>query len=404
MAADQNSTQTTLGEFLRQERERRGITIEQVASATKISIRLLHLLESDQYVELPAKPFIRGFVNSYCRFVGMDSKEVLIRYGSFLEERSHERPTRDEGHSGYAFEKPEGEQSRTMLGIVMVAFIVIGGLAFAVLKPQLKRHHNSHADKLRDANESPSPEVSASPGVSVEVIPVPSVLPSVLIFTPSPSPSPSPSPCLSPVIATTEIPMLLRPLKEPINVAPTPSPSFSPIAAPAPSVTPKPSPSPSPSPKPSPRAAPSATATPTPSPTESGKPDALNSGVNLKPSEIKYKVVLKAGSDVWVRYQVDERPKMKFILRVGKVLVLRAQKGIRFQTSQPDGVTFRVNGGPERPMIADSNAAMRGKDLTLFFPKEAIETTQEPFPGERALLGAFMPVGKGGSPSPSATH
>ena len=113
MADDQDSSQSTLGEFLRHERERRGITIEQVASATKISVRLLHLLESDQYVELPAKPFVRGFVNSYCRFIGIDPKEVLIRYGGFLEERSHERPTRDEGHSGYAFEKREGEQSRT---------------------------------------------------------------------------------------------------------------------------------------------------------------------------------------------------------------------------------------------------------------------------------------------------
>ena len=55
-------TTSSLGEFLRLERERRGITIEQVASATKVSVRLLHSLEADQYSELPAKPFVRGFV------------------------------------------------------------------------------------------------------------------------------------------------------------------------------------------------------------------------------------------------------------------------------------------------------------------------------------------------------
>ena len=40
----------TLGEFLRTEREKRGITIDQVASETKVGVRILHALESDQYV------------------------------------------------------------------------------------------------------------------------------------------------------------------------------------------------------------------------------------------------------------------------------------------------------------------------------------------------------------------
>ena len=40
----------TLGEFLRQERERRGMTIEQVASATKINVRMLHALEAKLFV------------------------------------------------------------------------------------------------------------------------------------------------------------------------------------------------------------------------------------------------------------------------------------------------------------------------------------------------------------------
>ena len=33
----------------------------------------------------------------------------------------------------------------------MAIFIVLGGLAFFILKPSLKHHHGSHADKLREA-------------------------------------------------------------------------------------------------------------------------------------------------------------------------------------------------------------------------------------------------------------
>src|SRR5689334_2016055 len=108
----------SLGEFLRQERERRGITLEQVASATKIGVKNLHALEADHYVDLPAKPFIRGFVNSYCRFIGLDSKETLTRFGKFIDSKAADRPNREGGHSGYAFEKREGEQSRTVLWVV----------------------------------------------------------------------------------------------------------------------------------------------------------------------------------------------------------------------------------------------------------------------------------------------
>src|SRR3954451_4240955 len=94
----------SLGEFLRQEREHRCITIEQVASATKVGVRTLHSLEEDHYAELPAKPFVRGFVTAYCRFIGLDPKEVLARFDEYISSKSNERPNREAGHSGYAFE------------------------------------------------------------------------------------------------------------------------------------------------------------------------------------------------------------------------------------------------------------------------------------------------------------
>src|SRR5688500_3745542 len=99
----------TLGEFLRHEREKRGITLEQLASATKISVRLLHAREGDDYRDLPAKPFIRGFVTSYVRFIGLNPKEVLTQFAGFIDSKSKDRPVRDAGHSGYAFERKEGE-------------------------------------------------------------------------------------------------------------------------------------------------------------------------------------------------------------------------------------------------------------------------------------------------------
>lgn len=159
----------SLGQFLREERERRGVTIEQVASATKIGIRQLHALEADQYSDLPAKPFIRGFVISYSRFIGIDHKEVLVRFSSFLDEKTQERPNRDAGHSGYVFEKREGEQSRTILGVVMGGFVIMGALVILFLKPSLHTRHGSSLDKLRAVH--PTPAASPSSVVAAAAIP-----------------------------------------------------------------------------------------------------------------------------------------------------------------------------------------------------------------------------------------
>ena len=365
----------SLGEFLRQEREKRGITIEQVASATKISVRLLHLLESDQYAELPAKPFIRGFVSSYARFIGVDSKEILTQFGDFLDVRSFERPTRDAGHSGYAFEKREGEQSRTILWIVMGGFLVFGAIGFAVFKPSLHHHKGSHLDKLKEANpDEASPSPSESVGLAVG--PAPSASP---VASPSSLPSASPSPSVKPSPAEKVAP--------PVMAAPSP----------------KPSPKAKPSPKPSPRVTPS----PLASEESTGaveKPDILNSGINLKGSEIKYKVVVKADQDLWVKFQLDNRPKMRFILREGRTLVLRANEQLRFQTSSPDAAIIRINGAPGKPLTGNPDAVQKESGLTLILPRQSAETIGEPFPGDSSIEGATVPASKGSNPAPQPSE
>jgi transcriptional regulator with XRE-family HTH domain len=328
----------SLGEFLRQERERRGITIEQVASATKISVRLLHSLEADHFVDLPAKPFIRGFVSSYARFINVDPQEILTRFGDFIEEKVQERPRRDAGHSGYAFERREGEQSRTMLWVIMASFVVLGGVLIFILKPALHHHKQNSVDKLRavhPAVPSASPSVAVSPG-PVVVLPAVLAQPSPVVASPSPSPSPSPAPLPSPLPSTK------------------------------------------------------------PDPLNSGADIA---GIIVK---VKYKVVFKALGDVWVRYKVDEKPIMRIILRKDRVLVLRAQSRLRFQVSNPKLIVFSATDGRGTKLEAnDKTMALRQGNATLTFPTQDIEKIQEPFPGQ-SPLPAVPPPPPRAAPSPVA--
>lgn len=73
---------TSLALWLRAGRSQRGLTLEDVARVTKIQTRTLERLESGKRAGLPADVFVRGFVRSFAKCVGLDDGEALRRYGA----------------------------------------------------------------------------------------------------------------------------------------------------------------------------------------------------------------------------------------------------------------------------------------------------------------------------------
>ena len=77
---DAASELASFGEELRREREIRGISLKEIADATKISKRFLDALERNDHRTLPAPVFTRGFVREYARYVGLNAEEMVNRY------------------------------------------------------------------------------------------------------------------------------------------------------------------------------------------------------------------------------------------------------------------------------------------------------------------------------------
>lgn len=76
----QPSELASFGEELRREREIRGISLKEIADATKISKRFLEAIERNDHKTLPAPVFTRGFVREYARYLGLNSDEMVNRY------------------------------------------------------------------------------------------------------------------------------------------------------------------------------------------------------------------------------------------------------------------------------------------------------------------------------------
>src|SRR6478609_6959230 len=70
----------SFGEELRREREIRGISLKEIADATKISKRFLEAIERNDHKTLPAPVFTRGFVREYARYLGLNAEEMVNRY------------------------------------------------------------------------------------------------------------------------------------------------------------------------------------------------------------------------------------------------------------------------------------------------------------------------------------
>ena len=70
----------SLGQDLKRERELRGISLKEISSSTKISLRFLEALEEDRLDIIPGNFFIKAILRSYAKFIGLEEDYVLNKF------------------------------------------------------------------------------------------------------------------------------------------------------------------------------------------------------------------------------------------------------------------------------------------------------------------------------------
>jgi cytoskeletal protein RodZ len=71
---------TELGERLRQEREAKGLGLNELQDITKIQKRYLVGIEEGNYAMMPGKFYVRAFIKQYAEALGLDSDEIFEQY------------------------------------------------------------------------------------------------------------------------------------------------------------------------------------------------------------------------------------------------------------------------------------------------------------------------------------
>jgi cytoskeleton protein RodZ len=164
----------SFGDRLQREREMRGITLEEIAEATKIGTRSLRALEEQDFDKLPGGIFNKGFVRAYARYLGLDEEQAVADYQAALSEaQAAGKTTRQEpGANAVAPERdiflPDVEDSEPMrlpLGpiavVVVVAVLLFSGWRYYTHNGLPKLRH------VRAAAQQPSPP-AAKPAAPAE--------------------------------------------------------------------------------------------------------------------------------------------------------------------------------------------------------------------------------------------
>jgi cytoskeletal protein RodZ len=83
-----------VGETLVALRRERGKTLADVESATKIMGRMLSALENGRFDELPATVYVRGYIQNYAQYLGVDPAPLLEEYARDLGTHKEHAPLR----------------------------------------------------------------------------------------------------------------------------------------------------------------------------------------------------------------------------------------------------------------------------------------------------------------------
>jgi cytoskeleton protein RodZ len=114
------------GEYLRREREMRGVSLEEISTATKISIRFLKAIENEQLSKLPGGIFTRSFVRTYARYLGLDEERVLAD----CQLAGQQKPEVDIRRITANRARPNGAASRTrIIALLMAGVLLASGYA-----------------------------------------------------------------------------------------------------------------------------------------------------------------------------------------------------------------------------------------------------------------------------------
>ena len=329
---------SSLGPYLRDLRERRGISLAEMSRATRVGRAYLEALEASEFGKLPAPAFTRGFIRAYCQAVGEPADEALSRYDN--PHGARPEPSRLSSRQDAA------ARGRGALLVSFVLLVVLGVALFAttlVLQSGREAPPSGHGEA--PSGEGRSTAMPPKPVEPADVVTAPT--------TPPSPPSPAPIAPPTPIGSVSSTPPRMSPAETPRRTTASAAPPSSATTTPATS-----GPRATPSNEPAPIAQlPSAVARATPT-----APESIPSGSGLSvvtPRDVEravgpqippYRLIARTVAPTWVRVRTEDGHSTEETIPPGETREWVSNRRFTVTVGNAGGVRFELNGRPLPPL------------------------------------------------------
>lgn len=298
-----------VGAYLRELRERRGISLDEVSRLTRVPSRYLEALEASRLAELPAPVFVRGFIRAYCQALGEPPEHALARLQVGEETTPRARTPQPVARKSDSVTEARNAEARSRarpaVAVSLVLLVVLGG---ALVSLTMAVRPDDHRAVQVPGGPAVSEVEQASPGPPAAVD-----VPSLVALENAPASS---------------------------VTAAAPPPKVSPAVAPVP-VT-----APAPAPAPAPRPVAAASPAPAPVPASTTSPSsAARSSV-----EAAYRLVARATEATWIRVRTGDGRTTEETMPAGAVREWVSNRPFELTIGNAGGVLLELNGTALPPL------------------------------------------------------
>ena len=172
-----------LGQILKERREDQGLSLRKISEWTKISASTLQAIEEAKADSLPAYVYLRGFILSYAKALGMDEKEVEKELKTLLSPKEPEGMSPPSSHSPESFIEKDMRLTPIILA-VSILFVIFCILALSSYKKEKTSEIPFSLEKKKEIKPIKKPlsptnkkDVQKPPGQEEKPLPESSSLP-----------------------------------------------------------------------------------------------------------------------------------------------------------------------------------------------------------------------------------
>jgi cytoskeleton protein RodZ len=154
------------GSLLRQAREEKGLTIDEMSAISNLTKQTIRGIESDDYSELAGLSFVRGYLKLYAKKLGINEATVLEPFDRWKAEDSGE-PIQAAGAKGRGSNEPSAGPSKGTIAVAIsvIFMLVIAGIVISYMESD---ESDSDVAVVSPQNQPSDPSVVNSLGPSIE--------------------------------------------------------------------------------------------------------------------------------------------------------------------------------------------------------------------------------------------